>query len=1506
MSQLGTNIDTAVNAKRLSTPAAAYEQRAVPRYSIAELNASDFEDVRDRLLAHRRDERSPVQKVLDLVDLPRNLVANAAFRVAAPSAVGEARQKGEYGALGIPTVTFSDALKSMGVENRVVRGVVGFAGDVLMDPLTYVPGGQIKQVGKVALTGGGARVLKGAAKQAGKGGLQAVRNPLARDLIESSGLTAQRLAKVNELSAAGKLRPDAARELVSRRTLPRVRPVTTEGVSRVVRDIKPRPSILEKSLLTVTDETPERLARQIASAKAYVKKYGHGAGLLKIGGVVGTQVLNVPFTDYGVSVPAFTSTGRAARAQLQAVRDTRLGVARLKIAPPIAEAHAGLTEGRNIADEIGRASDEFRTRSAELSDRITAGDTIAPAELDAVRASHAQAVEGLIERSRAAEERVAAAVKAMGSHQWGSEAQRASTYGTLGQMLDEAKSSHRKLVADAGLAREAVKIRNRAVGDINEAVARKAAANPGVDINDIRKIETEGYLKNLDEKMFERVDTDPLGAEALADALHTAQLANQDYAKTLNGAIDSLNTASGNQFAELARMATGSDDRMTGHALTSPFRIMAETAGIAKNAAVDNALGMVETLDRGIRGVFGRRSGHVPRQVAALKRQISQTGYTDTVSRVAGRMGGQIETLAKTHGLNHRGLEEVRALHAMATIRALQMLAEQSGRPLEMAFKTVKDGQLVDGALITTLNDLKTKGSLSGVKPEFFDDFDNAVRGWLDELRQLTDAEMKDGLLGGTIDGYLPNTLTESAQQALRTVRKTPHFEGGSVAQKAASEPFEKRRSTWVYQFQNPESGQWEQFYEADRWVAGLSDDELRRIRLDDAPLADGIEQMRQSIDRYDTMIGAPPPRPADPFQLNEEFRNGRFETLTGGSRDVDELFDTSLPMMLAKRTAQHERAAAKANLNELIGRHFIPVSAELVNTGLRTGEEITLPNGMRVQKIGAVKTPTGENAMAFRMNGKNYRQLSPSTIGDKDGPLTDLLGQDPANGFVDEILADKIDMIAAMTKPGSGGLDSILAAANKITSVFKVQALFHPSWMASNIVGDATLAAQGGANPAKMAQYAPVLIQARKHANDPERLAKLRLNIGGQTLDGNALSRLMREHNAWNNNAGVETIFQALSRGMLSLPSHFYKTGALSGIKPDLLHAMKNWGVGSGMVQRATGLAQGVPTVVTDRLMRRVIGPWFRANAFTSDVMRGAALLSHMDQGNDAAAAAQKMTRSMFDYADFTRVEEKYFRTLIPFYSWIRNNLAFQMTQVLAKPYQAAMIPKVATAVEEMLAGEERVPRNLRPRWMQDAMALQIGGEPEGRFSILLSNTIPVADVFNVLQGVAGGPEGVREALHYFGSSTNPFIQSLVSLSTGQEYFSGREIGYDGVSGDMQVGEFLGRQLRPVSELGVGLVEGKIPQAFERSTAEGVGRSLLGGRIQGFGQERLQSSRLADYKREEEALRRAIRRAEREGDQTASVEARVRLLGMYRAMAQSGLADEIPKWAGSQLEAVQ
>lgn len=276
-------------------PPALLEQRQARRLTIGEINQLNDEAIAAGMKPRNLgDTRTATERFLDLVDLPRNAMANiiwgepdvptiaggiasvagwgalygsmagsflgpagslagaaggalvaggvaagsyAAGALAGGTLVGEDTRRqlasrARRGTFGAPAIYTSDALASMGVENRVVRAVVGFAGDVLLDPTTYLSGGGnvVAKVGsngrRVILNHGGSRMLRQTADIVAKTG----RMPTDPQLSRFADLFASRIRIGDEVFDVGE----------ATTSLPRTRELIESHLAQVAKATDPK------------------------------------------------------------------------------------------------------------------------------------------------------------------------------------------------------------------------------------------------------------------------------------------------------------------------------------------------------------------------------------------------------------------------------------------------------------------------------------------------------------------------------------------------------------------------------------------------------------------------------------------------------------------------------------------------------------------------------------------------------------------------------------------------------------------------------------------------------------------------------------------------------------------------------------------------------------------------------------------------------------------------------------------------------------------------------------------------------------------------------------------------------------------------------------------------------------------------------------------------------------------------------------------------------------------
>jgi hypothetical protein len=320
---------------------------------------------------------------------------------------------------------------------------------------------------------------------------------------------------------------------------------------------------------------------------------------------------------------------------------------------------------------------------------------------------------------------------------------------------------------------------------------------------------------------------------------------------------------------------------------------------------------------------------------------------------------------------------------------------------------------------------------------------------------------------------------------------------------------------------------------------------------------------------------------------------------------------------------------------------------------------------------------------------------------------------------------------------------------------------------------------------------------------------------------------------------------------------------------------------------------------------MRKAMGWYAGINADIDNTMRLTAYLDLLDKGESPTSAAAKVSEALFDYADATHAENTYFKLLLPFYSWVRNNGAFQVRQFLKNPKWAAGVPTLQNAIEEAASGEDKIPEHMRPGWIRDQLGVQFGSG-QGRSFFMAGSVLPQEPVYRALAPAADFWGGTQSVLDYFGSQLNPALSSGLQVGLGREFFSGRTIGSDISKGEIQASDFLAntflpRAIREVSPFGP--KKGAVEKAFDQGVVPGVSRVLLGGRVQAGDDDRIRSLMVRQAREAEDNLRRAITVAEREDNPDMSLLARTKLLALYRTMRQTGLEDQVPKWARAQLD---
>lgn len=991
-------------------------------------------------------------------------------------------------------------------------------------------------------------------------------------------------------------------------------------------------------------------------------------------------------------------------------------------------------------------------------------------------------------------------------------------------------------------------------------------------------------------KLHER---DPSGAEKIAEAYQTMTNDALIHRRVIQGTIGAHLTKDHRDVLEVVKNMLGtSDDAVAASTLGQ----MATSAWDATNTSPGTAAKFLQAIDRSYRPLFGSRYGLMGEEIARIR--AKQNGAQGVANKwVYENIERPLKAAASNAGLSDK-LDDVMVLLTGMQQKARNDASGATG----MKFPTQlpdANGNMQPTLLIPRMQELMDKLRAAGpdTADKFFQDLNGIVTTSNAQLDSLKDAEMRDYILEYAMpDLYTPHVMSPVGQNAVKPLRGDLGWlpSGGG-----SSEPIERSqmmRTTHAYvfpDFRPDREGKFEMFMEKDRWTRDAQ--EMNRLKLNNPELWAKAMEKKDVIERYDRLVNKPGPVPVDLYTLNQKFRDKEFGPLSVG--EGQSFFDERWPVIMARRLAMHERSMARQDALALASKVALPIPEKLwltmagaAKNGDRTfqlpgtGENVTV--AMAPSRLG-----NKESVPVLYARGQTFRRLSPQMKSYENNPIARSFTEGFDNVVVPEWAADAAEDITRAWSNEKWVQN--LAVLDKATSAYKSMTLFHPSWFINNLVGHLTMLSTGDVNPAAWLKHLPTAIKIRRFSGNPEELAKIVGNVRGQAVDGNALSKMAAEYSTFEHNLFSEQLQNMMRDKARALPTRMSDLPFKDGLSTDY-----NFRVANGL--GLTGKPGAALGILGDRLSRHVVEPFFRANGFVQDSARLAGAMALMEHGNDAPAAFDKIRRIMYDFQDFTGFEQNAMRKMIPFYSWAKNNLSYQVRMLFQHPQYMNLFPKVQNALEEGLDGDQRIPMSSRPEWMRQMLAIQMGDT-----GYMPLTSIPTLEALQAVQGVTGS-EGAMETAKYGTGYLNPLLTFAPQLAAQKEFYTGRSIGTPETGGDMSIGEFLAGQVRPLSEYGPG---GKVQRAFEQGgPVRGIERAVAGGRLQPMDSDTIARFSARDLRGHIENARKSMSRAEARGDKGVSLQMRVRILKLYDRAIKAGLEKDVsvPRWAKDTLAHMQ
>jgi hypothetical protein len=160
---------------------------------------------------------------------------------------------------------------------------------------------------------------------------------------------------------------------------------------------------------------------------------------------------------------------------------------------------------------------------------------------------------------------------------------------------------------------------------------------------------------------------------------------------------------------------------------------------------------------------------------------------------------------------------------------------------------------------------------------------------------------------------------------------------------------------------------------------------------------------------------------------------------------------------------------------------------------------------------------------------------------------------------------------------------------------------------------------------------------------------------------------------------------------------------------------------------------------------------------------------IDRLVKGDSFDDAMKHVFRAHFDYAPeaLTAFERTTMKRIIPFYTWTRNNIPYQLAQLVKQPAKFSALAKTQRDFNSMIP-ESKEEMKYMPEWMSEMLIFRL---PSKEIALYLQLDLPVDD----LNKLPLTESGVREIL----SLMSPMLKYPVEILANRNLYFGSEI-YD------------------------------------------------------------------------------------------------------------------------------
>ena len=169
-------------------------------------------------------------------------------------------------------------------------------------------------------------------------------------------------------------------------------------------------------------------------------------------------------------------------------------------------------------------------------------------------------------------------------------------------------------------------------------------------------------------------------------------------------------------------------------------------------------------------------------------------------------------------------------------------------------------------------------------------------------------------------------------------------------------------------------------------------------------------------------------------------------------------------------------------------------------------------------------------------------------------------------------------------------------------------------------------------------------------------------------------------------------------------------------------------------------------------------------ANGWVEDMIRIGVGMDTLKAGGSLDDALNRIAKTQFDYSELTTFEEEWMRRFIPFYTWTRKNLPYQINQFGRNP---AKYRRLMAAKKNLELGTQE--EGVVPDWYLEPFGIRLPFGNKGATAYTVPD-LPFQDLLRYDPTA----QGIGEVVKNLGWQVTPIVKTPIEVATQERFLAG------------------------------------------------------------------------------------------------------------------------------------